>query len=87
MLLGGLIATHFVKRSYRKKEDEYEENETETNGDVDIHQMEERNTVAVSGDDSSNESGDSKTIMKVDYRQQSVDSFHSVDSKHCSNTY
>ena len=86
MLLGGLIAAHFVKRSYRKKEDEYEENETETNRDVDIHQMEERNAVAVSGDDSSNESGDSKTIMKVDYRQQSVDSFHSVDSKHWSNT-
>ena len=86
MLLGGLIATHFVKRSYRKKEDEYEENKTEISRDVDIHQMEERNTVAVSGDDSSNESGDSKTIMNVGYRSQSVDSFHSVESKYCNNT-
>ena len=86
MLLGGLIATHFVKRSYRKKEDEYEENKTEISRDVDIHQMEERNTVAVSGEDSSNESGDSKTIMNVGYRSQSVDSFHSVESKHWNTT-
>ena len=86
MLFGGLIATHFVKRSYRKKEDEYEENKTEVSRDVDIHQMEERNTVAVGGEDSSNESGDSKTIMNVGYRSQSVDSFHSVESKHWNNT-
>ena len=78
MLLGGLLAAHFVKRSFKDKDDEEEDNKTE---DVDVHNMEERNAGVVSGDDSSNENGSSKTFMaNVGSGPRSAESFESIDS-------